>query len=324
MNLREQLRNEWSTYIRPLMVKDECEWCGCKEDLHLHHIDRFHNLLVETLEELQLQELDTEDYEEFELKQISNFMLAKQLKIEYKTLCRECHMKLHAKEKFTDEYKNHYYNPNGGYIIVNSDEIAKLDIEDNMLVRFLQICCHCNYDGVLTDKRRKVKVNSIANCEFLLNILKVKEREMYRTLKYLIEKELISINDEVLSLNKKYVGKGFVNFKTKYKIFSNNYISMYDKLTPREHKTIGCVINCDIRKEDLIVYNLIIDKTNSSRFKNKLANIGNGNFKSVKNKIIINPSLIYYGSLDYSYKEKIDEFKMIDDEKHNINKKEIA
>lgn len=62
MNLREYLRAEWSQYIRPLIIKDKCEFCGSGVDLHLHHIDKFYNLLMETLEELQLQELDTEEY----------------------------------------------------------------------------------------------------------------------------------------------------------------------------------------------------------------------------------------------------------------------
>lgn len=310
MNLREQLRNEWSTYIRPLMVKDECEWCGCKEDLHLHHIDRFHNLLVETLEELQLQELDTEDYEEFELKQISNFMLAKQLKIEYKTLCRKCHMKLHAKEKFTEEYKNHYYNPNGGYIIVNSVELSKLNISDNMLVRFLQICCHCNYDGILTDKRQKINMKNVLN-EYLFNLLGLAEREYYQTIKYLVEKKLICIKEGILKINSDYVGKGLINFKTRYKVFIDNYIEAYNQLKPREHKLFGRVLNCAFVKRVLIIDDVIKDKNNISTYKKKIINIGNGNFKVIKKNLFVNPSLLYNDALDYSYKDEINKFNMI-------------
>lgn len=99
MNLREYLRNEWSQYIRPMMVKDECEWCGSSEELHLHHIEKFDSLLIETLNELQLQELDTMHYDEMELKMISNFMLAKQVKCKYQTLCKDCHTEEHKKER---------------------------------------------------------------------------------------------------------------------------------------------------------------------------------------------------------------------------------
>ena len=56
MKLREFLRKEWGQYIRPLVVKDKCEFCGDDKGLHLHHIDRFHNILIDTLEELDLIE----------------------------------------------------------------------------------------------------------------------------------------------------------------------------------------------------------------------------------------------------------------------------
>lgn len=99
MNLREYLRAEWSQYIRPLIIKDKCEFCGSEEDLHLHHIDKFYNLLMETLEELQLQELDTEDYTKEELNLISHLMLSKQIRSSYKTLCKDCNiLKFNKKE----------------------------------------------------------------------------------------------------------------------------------------------------------------------------------------------------------------------------------
>lgn len=100
MNLREYLRAEWGQYIRPLIIKDKCEFCGSGEDLHLHHIDKFYNLLMETLEELQLQELDTEDYTKKELNLISHLMLSKQIRSRYKTLCKDCHFKIHNSEKY--------------------------------------------------------------------------------------------------------------------------------------------------------------------------------------------------------------------------------
>lgn len=98
MNLREYLRAEWGQYIRPLIIKDKCEFCGSEEDLHLHHIDKFYNMLMETLEELQLQELDTEDYTKEELNLISHLMLSKQIRSKYKTLCKKCHKKEHMIE----------------------------------------------------------------------------------------------------------------------------------------------------------------------------------------------------------------------------------
>lgn len=95
MNLREYLRAYFGKNLRPLLIKDKCQICGSTENLHLHHIDRFHNLLMETLEQLQLNELNTDDYNKYELNLITDIMLAKQLRIDYKTLCSKCHTKIH-------------------------------------------------------------------------------------------------------------------------------------------------------------------------------------------------------------------------------------
>ena len=90
-----------------------------------------------------------------ELKMISNFMLAKQIKSEYKTLCRSCHMKLHVKEKYSDEYKNHYYNPNGGYIMINKKYFLENEMQLNHLFRFLYLATFINYDGYVIDKTKR-------------------------------------------------------------------------------------------------------------------------------------------------------------------------
>ena len=86
MNLRDLLRRDFFYKIRYNFIKEKCEICGETNNLHLHHVDRFHNVLMETLEELQLNELDSDEYSDFELKCIRNFMMAKQVSIKYKTL----------------------------------------------------------------------------------------------------------------------------------------------------------------------------------------------------------------------------------------------
>ena len=56
MNLREYLRNDFQDYIRPIIVKEECDFCGSSDHLNLHHIDKFHNLLIEDVTEQVLVE----------------------------------------------------------------------------------------------------------------------------------------------------------------------------------------------------------------------------------------------------------------------------
>jgi 5-methylcytosine-specific restriction endonuclease McrA len=106
MELRKYLRTEFGLYIRNKLIKDKCEYCGELNNLHLHHVDRFIELLHETLDELELQELDTHEYSKKELSLIKNIMLGKQIKIEYVTLCKSCHEKVHG-----DINKNNRHNP---------------------------------------------------------------------------------------------------------------------------------------------------------------------------------------------------------------------
>lgn len=93
MKLEQYLRNDFNKYIRPLFIKASCEVCESTEQLELHHSIQFSELLKETLKELKLDRKDTKDYTKSELESIRNFMIAKQLKIEYKTLCKKCHGK---------------------------------------------------------------------------------------------------------------------------------------------------------------------------------------------------------------------------------------
>lgn len=99
MTLKQFLRQDFNTKIRPFLIKSTCEVCGSDtEQLHLHHVTYFQDLLNETLAELQL-EFHDEDYEqhytENQLEMIRNIMLGKQMRIEYVTCCESCHLELH-------------------------------------------------------------------------------------------------------------------------------------------------------------------------------------------------------------------------------------
>lgn len=307
MNLREYLRNEWSQYIRPIIIKDKCEFCGCDDELHLHHIDRFHNLLVETLEELMLQELDTYNYNELELKQISNFMLAKQLKSEYKTLCRSCHIILHNKEKYSEEYKNHYYNPNGSYIQLN-DELFTIDLNDNTLSRFIKICCNTTYDGYLKDNNRKAIING-SMLAYLKDFLNLGKSEASLFLNECYKFELLKLENKHIKINTNYVTKGFSNFINPIKIFDNNYNELYDRTNSRHHKTIGNIIRN--YQYGNVLYNPNNFVKNITNFKNNLNDVYNL-AKLVDKNIIYNPNIMYSGGLDYSYKSAIEEYNKIE------------
>ena len=178
MNLREYLRSEWSIYIRNSIIKDRCEICGDNLDLHLHHIEKFDSLLIETLNELKLKELDTEQYEDYELNLISNVMLGKQVKCKYQTLCKECHIEKHKHEceerkskkelerqKYINEILIPYLNSIVGKRLFKEDKeelIYMINLKDNRgrikkSIGQLSSYLMENFDFKLISKRIKVK-----------------------------------------------------------------------------------------------------------------------------------------------------------------------
>lgn len=239
MNLRETLRNDFTDYIRGKLVKEECEFCGSTKELNFHHIDRFHNSLIDTLDELKLQELNTEEYDSFELECIRNFMLAKQIKSEYKTLCKECHMKLHGKEKKSEVYKENYYNPFGGYIFINDENILKSNIQSDMFFRFLYLCTYMNYDGYLIDESGVVK-KKLHYKDLNEKIFKMKKGIYYKITKFLIDNKFIIITKENhVIINKDFASKGFNNYKNRTKIFQNEFRKLYYSVGIKKHKKSG-------------------------------------------------------------------------------------
>lgn len=112
MKLELYLRNKLSSKIRPLFIKEQCEICGRGENLHLHHIHLFSEILKETLIELNLDYKDTLEYTDTELSNISNIILGKHVSLQYITVCNICHRDEH-KEDWGDivnnEKRDDYY-----------------------------------------------------------------------------------------------------------------------------------------------------------------------------------------------------------------------
>lgn len=75
MKLEIYLRNKISNHFNPLVIKDKCEICNSTENLEVHHLYRFRDMLKDTLNELSLEYKDTDDYTETELLNIKEKML---------------------------------------------------------------------------------------------------------------------------------------------------------------------------------------------------------------------------------------------------------
>lgn len=86
--LKQIVRSDFNYYIRDLVIKDTCEKCNAKENLEAHHTYPLSLMMQETLEAMNI---DVESLTEDEIKTFREIMLGKQIKIQYKTLCTDCH-----------------------------------------------------------------------------------------------------------------------------------------------------------------------------------------------------------------------------------------
>ena len=137
MTLKELLRHDFTSYVRPHFAKDTCEMCGSEtEQLHVHHVTYFQDLLDETLEQLQLEyHEESEAYTESQIEMIRNVMLGKQMRIKYVTCCESCHLELHTKPNERTGMKNpikRYYKMYCNGRSKETREMAKIELEKIM------------------------------------------------------------------------------------------------------------------------------------------------------------------------------------------------
>lgn len=135
--VRQYLNYKWT----PLVKKDKCEKCGATEDLEIHHVDRFVKLLDDTLVLLDLDYKDTTEYTKDELTLIRLVMQGKHLDVRTKTLCLDCHNKLHSK-------KNKKYKPK----LKKINSRSKPTIKDKLMNEMAKIQDNLEYRQNLTNK----------------------------------------------------------------------------------------------------------------------------------------------------------------------------
>lgn len=302
MRLKKLLRSDFENNIRSKLIKDRCEYCGDINNLHLHHVDMFKDLMKETLSELNLKELDTKEYNDSELTIIRDVMLGKQIKIKYITLCDKCHKKLHS----NDESVKNYYNPYGKYIQINIDEMKKLNLEGSILFKFLYLCTNIDYDNsIMYDVRVRNKryADKFKDLQELLNL---KDKQFYDFKRIIYSKDLIKEENNKLYISSKYVVKGYNNYKSSYKIFIDNFKNLYYKCSTKQHKIIG---NIFIGMFDDMTDNIINKKIGHfikdigykgkpSNFIERLNCITDDFIKSYNKQLYINPKYLITGIVD--------------------------
>lgn len=109
MDLTKYLRDDFTTYIIPLVKKDRCEICNSEINLEVHHVYPFSFMIDDTLKELGLENKDVDEYTDIELLNIREKMMGKHLRYKYQTLCRDCHKKETTKQLKSDRFctRNH-------------------------------------------------------------------------------------------------------------------------------------------------------------------------------------------------------------------------
>lgn len=199
----------------------------------------------------------------------------------------------------------------------------RINIEGQFLFRFLYLCSYMNYNNYLSDGRRLITLDKVNN------LLALSDTELRRTIKFLLENELIKIDDNLILINEKYCKKGKIH-KTKsievIRMFNEAIRELYEKALPREHKKLSLLISilpyinfryniiCKNPNEDNIelvepykmseLCELLgYDKTNSSKLKRQLFALRInkeeviGIFeKSCGKAIFVNPRLYYKGT----------------------------
>lgn len=150
MDTKMYLRIQFNNKIRPLFIKEECECCGETENLELHHDDKhFATLLNESLALLNLDlKNDTEEYSDVELESLSLIMLGKQVKINYLTVCDDCHNEIHVETgKDLRNFYRYYENKRKISIVNESKRI------NSIVLPYLDKMCNMK---LFKDEREKL------------------------------------------------------------------------------------------------------------------------------------------------------------------------
>lgn len=177
-----------------------------------------------------------------------------------------------SKNKFKSiKNTNDFINDNLGYYFhLLYGDILKLDLEPQMLIRFLKLCSYSNYENILvtgeTKSQRKIKEKELED------ILKLSRADYFRTKKYLLTNNLISIEKDFIKIDTRFIQRGKLKGDIKSmeitRIFNKGIQELYDNVKPTQHKKLALFIKIlpyiNI-KYNVISNNIISDNFDDSR-----------------------------------------------------------
>lgn len=126
--VNDYLRDTFNTYVRNILIENCCCKCGSTENLHLHHDNISHNELCnECIEDLGYDKNKScLDFTGRQLQNLDNIYIGKSFTdVKYKTLCNECHRKLHGE----NGYKQKSYGDDGKKMIDIINEFKEYDTD---------------------------------------------------------------------------------------------------------------------------------------------------------------------------------------------------
>lgn len=204
------------------------------------------------------------------------------------------------------------------------------NVERQYKFRFMYLCCYLKHDDNRLVKKESNKYILIKEGE-LMELLKLSEREYYRTKKTLIDNKLITIDkDKNIHINS-YISKvGSIPSRNKAeytRVFKEGIKELYNNCSIREHKKIALFIEllphihfqyniicknttCELM-EDIEPYTLkeLTDKlnihknNNTTTLKKQLLNINIKDKKAMlmiedneKKIFVVNPQIYYRGT----------------------------
>ena len=231
----------------------------------------------------------------------------------------------------------------GTFFFLKYKSILKLNIEKQMIFRYIYLCTFSRYDGKIEYGNAKGD-GKLARLKDLQEILKLSRREAMYVRKVFVENGLIIVNeDKTISVNLEYAFKGKMEKKKDLKgnvirMFEEAIRELYEKSDPREHKRLALLVEllphinfthniiCSNPMEKNIElvnpFTLkevmgIAEYSNITKFRKELLNVtvnGELAMKITETKygkfIYVNPRIFYKGNSYKDLKSCVNEFKV--------------
>lgn len=140
------------------------------------------------------------------------------------------------RRQFVDMFDNFFF--------LSFNKVLELDLEKQMVIRLLRLCCDLDYDNVV--RKNQLTMLKMTNKE-VGEILNLQERETKKTMSYIKQRGLIKMNEnKEIKVNDDFVVKGKLQTSNKkqtmkdgyVRIFEDGFKELYDNCNPRDHKKL--------------------------------------------------------------------------------------